>query len=483
MSFAEVVNTATRWRKSCLVLALAAFAGAACAQQVPEVDAPPASAGINIGVNSTFYLQAEASTCDSYPVSSMAYSFSSDSDNVFSGATSLQLMVTPPSNTLPDPILRVKAWNTKGSLCETDTNLTVASNINVSVPAQGAAVTSPFTLQAQAASCDGSPTSDMAYSFDNTGDVWSGHVTSIDTQASAATGWHILRVKAWANSGAYCETDTHIDVTGSSGIVPPSYAQSYTHLEQDPAGPSYTCTQSAAPDHDHWLSECDAGSLQNGGSASGSNTPVSSPVYSGDTEAIQYTMNFQQTGNGERFFDAKTAQDSATYFLYDLWLYLPENQNVENIEMDVNHALSSNHQLYILAAQCSLGIDGNPNWGYWEVTNTGGWVQTNAPCNRSQLTPNTWHHIQIETHHDPYGNGNNIYYDAVAIDGNVTNITSCHKIGDPNTPETCDNAGKSSNWGGTIGPNFQLDGQVTSGYPNSITAYVDDFTIDYWTPQ
>jgi hypothetical protein len=477
------VLTATGWRKSCVLAALAAFAAGASAQQVPEVDAPPAASGTNIGVNSTFYLQAEASSCDSYPISSMAYSFSSDKDNVYSGATSLQLMVTPPADTLPNPVLRVKAWNSKGALCQTDTNLTVANNVNVSAPAQGASLTSPFTLQASASSCDSSPTSGMGYSFDTNTDTWDGNGTSINTQASASTGWHILRVKAWASSGAYCETDTHIDVTGSSGIVPPSYAQSYAHLEQDPAGPSYTCSQSAAPDHDHWLSECDSGSLQNGGSASGSNAPVSSPVYSGDTEAIQYTMNFQQTGNGERFFDGKAPQDSATYFLYDLWLYLPENQNIENIEMDMNQALSSNGYRYILAAQCSLGIDGNPSWGYWEVTNSNGWVQTNAPCNRSQITPNTWHHIQIQTHHDPYGNGNTVYYDAVAIDGNVSNITSCHKIGDPNTPESCDSAGTSSNWGGSIGPNFQLDGQTVSGYSNSITAYVDNFTVYYWTPQ
>jgi hypothetical protein len=184
-----------RIRHVSVVLCVSVFAVAAGAQIT--VDAPASNGPY---VNSPFYLQAEAATCNGLPTTSMAWSYDSNKDNLFSGAKSIQTMVAISDDNTPT--LRVKAWNTNGALCETNLQLNIGGGVTVSTPAQGATVSSPFTLQASAATCGGQTTSSMAYNLDSTaGTTYSG-ARSINTQVSAAVGWHILRAKAWGNGGA-----------------------------------------------------------------------------------------------------------------------------------------------------------------------------------------------------------------------------------------------------------------------------------------
>jgi hypothetical protein len=86
-----------------------------------------------------------------------------------------------------------------------------------------------------------------------------------------------------------------------------------------------------------------------------------------------------------------------------------------------------------------------------------------------------WHHFQVQTHHDPDG-GTEIYYDAVALDGNVTQITSC-KNASTGASLACASTPSNPGWGALIGPNFQIDGTGPGG---AATAYVDNFTVFYW---
>jgi hypothetical protein len=58
----------------------------------------------------------------------------------------------------------------------------------------------------------------MAYSFDsNTDNVV--NAQSINQNVSASAGGHLLRVKAWGNAGAFCETDLNINVSAQSVVI------------------------------------------------------------------------------------------------------------------------------------------------------------------------------------------------------------------------------------------------------------------------
>src|ERR1700722_2199287 len=67
----------------------------------------------------------------------------------------------------------------------------------VTVPKDGAHVTSPFNLIASAKSCDSRPAVSLGYSIDN------GATTiepiAFDASVSASIGKHILHVKCWGN--------------------------------------------------------------------------------------------------------------------------------------------------------------------------------------------------------------------------------------------------------------------------------------------
>lgn len=463
-------------------IALMAILSGGAAAQV-TVDAPPDSPNLNLFVNAPFYLQAEAPTCQSQPVTTMAYSIDNDSPDAYTvKATSLQALVTGISN--GPHVIHVKAWNGIGNeVCTQSITLTVGGGLNVSTPAQGTqgvwtTVQSPFPLQESASTCGGAPTTSMTYSLDNVSGPPPVSGTSLNTTVSASLGSHILRGKAWGSSGEYCETDIRLNVSNSPpGIQPPSNATVCAHLENDNNGSPGGSCKGANPNANVWQTQPDSGT---GGTKSGSTSLVSSPVYGGQSDSRQFSMTFTNGGKtttrpGVRWFDKAIADTpSARHFIYDAYVYIAPGSNLDDIELDINHAIGSSGQVYILGAQCDL-VSGN-----WQVsieTQVPKWVNTNASCSASQVTAGVWHHFQIQTSHDAEP-GQNIYYEAVALDGNVTPITTC-KNQTTGATVACQSTSTNLGWAGLIGPNFQLDGngELSSG---AATAYVDNFTIYYW---
>ena len=94
-----------------------------------------------------------------------------------------------------------------------------AADITVSAPLNGTTVPSSFLLQASAPTCVGQNTASMAYSFDSNADHILSGATSIHQMVTDTAGSHILRVKAWGNSGAFCETDLNIIISSQSVVV------------------------------------------------------------------------------------------------------------------------------------------------------------------------------------------------------------------------------------------------------------------------
>ena len=166
-------------------------------------------------VPSPFVLNATSNTCLSQPTASMAYSLDHGTDTIFNPATSINTNVSAARGT---HTLHVKSWGS-GTFCEKDIAITVGSDIAVTSPISGSTVPSTFLLNTSAPTCGGQNTASMTYSFDSQPDNPPVSATSMNQDISTTTGTHLLRVKAWGNSGAYCETDLNINVSSQSVVI------------------------------------------------------------------------------------------------------------------------------------------------------------------------------------------------------------------------------------------------------------------------
>jgi hypothetical protein len=458
-------------------------------------------------INTTFSLQAQATTCGGQNTSSMAYSFDNSADTVLTGATSISRTVSTSAGT---HILRVKAWGNGGAYCETDLSISTVAGVSVQTPSNNAHVTSPFPLQAQAPTCQNITTSSMAWSLDSLSDhIFSG-AQSLDTSVTSATGSHVLRVKAWNTSGALCETDVNITVDASTGggLTPGSTQNAFVGIEQDGdnPGPYDNCGGSQTPQNRSWQTQPDCGTpplgTMSGKSGTTQKMAPPTPPPSNDSTTRQYQMTYTQSGGGVRWFDPLTndsvntsgpANDTFTQFQYDAWIYFPNDSNnvsysrsVMNIEMDLNQVVTETlsdgtvrHNLYIFATQCNL------ERGKWQVTRrANGWVDTDQPCTRSQWEPAAgaqpiWHHVQIQFYRGPNPTDSITYY-GISMDGGAAQLfQNCAQENGTPVPACDSTPSLGTDWTpGTLGPNFQLDGESTSG--GSVTAYVDKFIIYRW---
>jgi len=90
------------------------------------------------------------------------------------------------------------------------------ASVSVSSPANGAEVTSPFTLSASASTCSSQAISAVGYSLDSSPDTTIVNGASVNAQVPAATGAHTVHVKSWGNGGSACVTDVAITVTAAA---------------------------------------------------------------------------------------------------------------------------------------------------------------------------------------------------------------------------------------------------------------------------
>jgi hypothetical protein len=93
---------------------------------------------------------------------------------------------------------------------------TPALAITVQTPANGAQVTSPFSLTASTSVCDSKPAVSMGYSLDHGGTTIV--TTNFTVQVTAPAGTHILHVKCW---GKKVHEDQLLNITVLSSTTPP----------------------------------------------------------------------------------------------------------------------------------------------------------------------------------------------------------------------------------------------------------------------
>lgn len=319
------------------------------------------------------------------------------------------------------------------------------ATVTVNNPGNGADVSSPFTLSADASTCSSQAVASMGYSFDNSTDTTIVNGTSINAQVASATGSHTLHVKAWGNQGAACVTDVAINVStqSSSKAVVPVEAVSVSSIES----------------LSNWIAAYDNSSGV--GSASGAMSIVSSPSQNGHSR--QFVTKFANSG-GERYSVVFGDDETSTNFLYDGWVYLTNSSSqIANIELDMNQTME-NGQTAIFGFQC----DGYTST--WDYTKNGGtptapqdqWVHSGAYCNPRGWGINTWHHVQVYYSRDDSGN---ITYHSVWLDGLEENIN------------TTVNSAFALGWGPALLTNFQVDGLGQSGSP---VVYLDNLNIYRW---
>ena len=153
-------------------------------------------------LTSPFKLVASTSTCGGIPAVSMGYSIDSNTATIEPTSFSALVVASPGSH-----VLHVKCWG-KQINAQLLYNITVVaatpasatSSITVASPANGATLSSPFSLVANTKTCASVPAVSMGYSID------SGPVviepTSFIASVSASAGTHTLHVKCWGQNAA-----------------------------------------------------------------------------------------------------------------------------------------------------------------------------------------------------------------------------------------------------------------------------------------
>jgi hypothetical protein len=414
--------------------------------------AAPALASVTVSVpvngaavSSPFVLYANASACSSQTISAMGYSLDNSSNTTIVYSNTVLAAIT---STAGAHTLHVKSWGNQGAACSTSVaiNVTVTttspSGLSVSSPTNGATVTSPFSLSAAASACSSQAVGAMGYSLDNSTNTTIVPNTSLSAQVAAAAGAHTLHIEAWGYQGASCYANIPITVvTSAAPVVPPnaigvSGIQTLSNWEEvnDTAG---------------------------NGSSTGSMSIVGSPSLSG--QARQFVTSYSNAGD-ELYYATFGTDTTSNNFLYDGWVYIASpSGDIANLEMDLNQVMA-NGQTVIFGFQC----DGYS--GTWDYTANEGtpqnpsdkWLHSNAACNVSNWSTNTWHHVQIGYSRDNYGN---VTYQAVWLDGveqqlNVT-VPSAFALG----------------WAPVLLTNFEVDGLGSSG---SSTVYLDNLTVYRW---
>jgi hypothetical protein len=332
----------------------------------------------------------------------------------------------------------------------------LAADITVASPISGTTDESPVWVRAHNIGCDGLQPTAFGFSIDNSSTIYKGATTrDIDVvRTNIATGTHTIHFKSYTSNGAcpVVSSTIHVVAAGSSSSSSTTTASSATATASATVTsvPSYA-KGSGILDGKYWAFEKDAGTP---GSGRGST------VYPSLDNARKFYMTYSKRA-GVRWHNSFAKDAAATHFIYDTYVYLANPSQVANVEMDMNHVMA-NGETVILATQCSSY---SKTWEYSIRNSSSHWMKTGIACNPKTWSANTWHHIQIASHHTTSGT---VTYDWVNVDGKHSAFSHATGVG-----------GEHLGWEkGTMLINFQLDG-ANSG-SGSITAYIHKMTIYRW---
>jgi hypothetical protein len=423
----------------------------------------------NQQVSSPFTLNMSANSCDGNPVAVVGYSLDDSSQTSEWNDVQINGPVTSPGGW---HTLHVKVWDNYGDVCVKNVSIDVvtgsasASNASSSTiynggttitsPTNGQQVSSPFTLNMSASSCDGNQVGAVGYSLDDSSQTSSWNASSIDGPVTSPSGSHTLHVKVWDQYGDVCVTNVSINVNGGSSASSSSSSSGSDGLS---VVPSNAIEASALQTYGGWQAQNDPGS---GGWSSGDSYVTNSPSLSGNSRLFETELGDYA---GELFYLNFAGDTPEQNYVYDAWVYIAnDTSGLKVLEFDLNHTMD-NGITALMGFQC----DG---WnGTWDYTINGGspnspsdqWVQSYASCNPQNWGANQWHHIQIYYTHD--GNGW-VTYHSVWLDGNEQDLNESVF------------SGFALGWAPSLVTNFQIDSSSSgTTWPD---VYLDNVNVYRW---
>lgn len=319
----------------------------------------------------------------------------------------------------------------------------LAQNITIS----GQLSTYPVQVQAHNVGCNGVAPVSFGYSVDDQSAFTAG-LSAYDinnTDPNITVGAHTIHFKSWTSSGLCPVLDVPVNISNAPAAPAASSI------------PANAIAASALLGSSNWKWSHDYGTP---GTSIGSSTyPVSKQ--SQDGLARNFYVSYADHG-GEIYHVSFATDTAATHFVYDTYVLLANPSQVGNVEMDMNQVTADGRTM-IFGVQCSMF---SKTWEFTTVTNgVAHWNKSNLTCNPQSWTANTWHHVQIASHRDQYGNAT---YDWVSFDGNkgyFSGATGYDSL--------------ALGWAvGDLLLNFQLDG--ASPYSGSMNVYLDRLTIYRW---
>lgn len=229
-------------------------------------------------------------------------------------------------------------------------------------------------------------------------------------------------------------------LTAFLGGLSQATTKTFTHIDDSNTGWG-SCTSCAGGAHNadsYWKAQ-----FQSSPSKDGSST--------------QFYISASKSYSNALFWDHLGAQDFATHFTWDFWVYLGSNStSAQALEYDMLQDVGGRE--YMFGSQCNYAS------GYWDVWNqsTTHWIQTSLKC--TKFSVKTWHHIVWNYHRTT--TDTKMYFDSLTLDGVVHNLN----MSEPSGPMP-------KGWSDGLSVQWQLD---TAGSALTFSEWIDEVQLTIW---
>ncbi len=168
-----------------------------------------------------------------------------------------------------------------------------------------------------------------------------------------------------------------------------------------------------------------------------------------DRSSIEFYISATQPYSNALFWEKLGAQDWATKFTWDFWVYVDQaSLGAQALEYDMFQFVDGVE--YMFGTQCNYAK------GSWEVWNQGAgtWIPSQLAC--QPFSPQVWHEVVWKMHRTSDGN---MHFDSLTLDG----ILHTLNLVEPSGPLPM-------GWADDLGVQWQLD---TASAPIAFHEWVD----------
>ena len=375
------------------------------------------------------------------------------------------------STTAGTHTMLVRAWDSTGAFGDQTLTINAVNGVavNVSSPANGATVPLTFNVVASATTGNSGAVVTGWHIYIDSIDQWgtSGPTSSINQSVSTTSGPHTMLVRAWDSTGAF--GDQTLSITGGNGLEPPPGATTVADLDEALTKTDGSDVQKVVDGWTVAAGSCTGACAAKAGSLDAVysvTNGVASPSRDGSSSKLTISQSPQYTN--DLFWLKIGAQDAATHFLSDFWVY-PESSmsSAQAMEYDIFQFLGGRN--YMWGTQCNLI---SHRWQA-DTENGAGWVDLKKPdgtyltCGTSGsydtvFAPGAWHHVKWQVERLTDGS-NKCRYDALEFDGTVHTLN-------------WDQTSGTTSWH-NAGFQFQQDTNVNG---TGWVEYIDQAQLSFW---